>query len=273
MTGLDMTDLSVQLLPLGVAFVLSSIIGLERELRHKVAGLRTHAFVGMGSAVFMLISKYGFNDVLQPGLVVNNPGQLAGQIITGIGFLGGGIIFVRRDSAKGIVTAVSIWVVAGTGMAAGAGLYALAVASTVGALLITLVFTPVTARLRRSQTVVGEVSLTYRQGTGVLRQSMAELTRCGCMVEALKVTPAITADTDVCVVLEVRGPTKLADLTAVLAQIPGVVTVCSDPSVRGSTDRGTARTIPRTHGFDAGRASPIQKKMRHPRPAGNSASV
>ncbi len=132
---------------------------------------------------------------------------------------------------------MSIWVVAGIGMAAGAGLYALAVASTVGAFLITLVFTPVTARLRRSQDVVGEVSLTYRQGTGVLRQSMAELTRSGCIVEALKVTPAITAATDVCVVMEVRGPAKLADLTTMLAQIPGVIIVRSDPSLRDSTDQ------------------------------------
>jgi putative Mg2+ transporter-C (MgtC) family protein len=232
-----MTGLGAQLLPLAVAFVLSSLIGLERELRHKVAGLRTHAFVGMGAAVFMLISKYGFDDILEPGRVVNNPGQLAGQIITGIGFLGGGIIFVRRESARGIITAVSIWVVAGIGMAAGAGLYALAIASTVGAFLITLVFTPITARMRRSQDIFGEVSLTYRQGTGVLRQAMAELTRSGCSVEALKVTPAITGESDVCVLMEVRGPATLADLTAVLIQIPGVVSVRSDPSIRDSTDR------------------------------------
>ena len=84
------------------------LIGIEREVRHKVAGLRTHTLVGMGSALLMLVSKYGFNDILDPGRVVLNPGQMAGQVITGIGFLGGGIIFVRRESARGIITAASI---------------------------------------------------------------------------------------------------------------------------------------------------------------------
>lgn len=137
----------------------------------------------MGSALFMLVSKYGFNDILEPGQVVLNPGQMAGQVITGIGFLGAGIIFVRRDSARGIITAASIWVVAAIGMTAGAGLYVLAVAATIADLLILLAFTPVTERLRRAEEVVGDLTLTYRQGTGVLRQAMTELTHCG---EALR---------------------------------------------------------------------------------------
>lgn len=231
-----MPGVGVELVPLAVAFVLSSVIGIEREVRHKVAGLRTHTLVGMGSAVFMLVSKYGFNDILVPGRVVLNPGQLAGQIITGIGFLGGGIIFVRRGSARGIITAASIWVVAAVGMAAGAGLYTLAITSTIGALLITLVYTPVTEWLRRGQDVVGEVALTYRQGTGALRQAMAELTRIGCTVEGLNVAPSATAGNDICVVLEVRGPTGMADLTTTLAQIQGVVAARSGPGVHSDGD-------------------------------------
>jgi putative Mg2+ transporter-C (MgtC) family protein len=129
-------SIGTQVVPLAVALGLSLLIGIEREVRHKVAGLRTHALVGMGSALFMLVSKYGFNDILEPGRVVSNPGQMAGQVITGIGFLGAGIIFVRRDSARGIITAASIWVVAAIGMTAGAGLYGLAVAATIGDLLI-----------------------------------------------------------------------------------------------------------------------------------------
>jgi putative Mg2+ transporter-C (MgtC) family protein len=223
-----------ELVPLAVALVLSSIIGIEREVRQKIAGLRTHALVGMGSAVFMLVSKFGFDDILVPGRVVLNPGQLAGQIITGIGFLGGGIIFVRRESARGIITAASIWVVAAVGMAAGSGLYTLAIATTLGELLITLVYTPATEWLRRNQDIVGELSLTYREGTGVLRQAMAELTRSGCSVEGLSIVPSTTAAQDICVVLEVRGPTTMADLTATLAQIDGVVAARTGPPVDGS---------------------------------------
>src|SRR3954453_15484727 len=78
------------------AFVLSSLIGLERQVRQKSAGLRTHALVGVGAALFMEISKFGFYDLLAPGRVVLDPSRVAAQIITGIGFIGGGLIFVRR---------------------------------------------------------------------------------------------------------------------------------------------------------------------------------
>src|SRR6202789_579181 len=83
---------------LGLALVLSAAIGLEREIRQKHAGLRTHTLVGVGAALFMLISKYGFTDVLQPGVVVLDPSRVAAQIVTGVGFLRAGLIFVRRDS-------------------------------------------------------------------------------------------------------------------------------------------------------------------------------
>lgn len=135
--------------PLILAVVLSAVIGLERELRRKVAGLRTHTLVGLGAAMFTLVGKYGFHDVVVPGRVVVNPGQVASQVITGIGFLGGGIIVVRHGSARGIITAASIWVVAAVGMAAGAGLEMLAITGTVVILFTTSVFTPFVHRLRR----------------------------------------------------------------------------------------------------------------------------
>src|SRR5581483_11487832 len=85
-------QLSELLIALGLAFV----VGLEREIRHKSAGLRTHTLVGVGSALFVLISKYGFSDVLEPSRVVLDPSRVAAQIVSGIGFLGAGLIFVRR---------------------------------------------------------------------------------------------------------------------------------------------------------------------------------
>src|SRR6202453_4995774 len=111
---------------LGLALVLSAAIGLEREVRQKNAGLRTHTLVGVGAALFMLISKYGFTDVLEPGLVVLDPSRMAAQIVSGVGFLGAGLIFVRRDSVRGLTTAAGIWVTAAVGCAAGAGLLVLA---------------------------------------------------------------------------------------------------------------------------------------------------
>src|ERR1700691_4145790 len=113
---------------LGLALLLSALIGLEREMRQKSAGLRTHTLVGVGAALFMLISKYGFNDVLEPGRVIVDPSRVAAQIVTGVGFLGAGLIFVRGGSVRGLTTAASIWVTAAIGASAGAGLPLLATA-------------------------------------------------------------------------------------------------------------------------------------------------
>jgi putative Mg2+ transporter-C (MgtC) family protein len=87
----------LQIGELVLAFVLSAAIGLEREIRQKSAGLRTHTLVGFGAALIMLVSKYGFTDVLGAHTVLD-PSRVAAQIVSGIGFIGGGLIFVRRDA-------------------------------------------------------------------------------------------------------------------------------------------------------------------------------
>ena len=104
----------------------------------------------MGAALFMLISKYGFTDVLEPRLVVLDPSRVAAQIVTGVGFLGAGLIFVRRDSVRGLTTAAAIWVTAAIGAAAGAGLPVLAVLTTGIYFLVAVVFPVAARRLPRS---------------------------------------------------------------------------------------------------------------------------
>jgi putative Mg2+ transporter-C (MgtC) family protein len=95
--------------------------------------------VGIGAALFMLISKYGFTDVLERGLVVLDPSRMAAQIVSGIGFLGAGLIFVRRDSVRGLTTAASVWITAAVGSAAGAGLLVLAALATGMYMVVTLI--------------------------------------------------------------------------------------------------------------------------------------
>ncbi|MFC6644198.1 MgtC/SapB family protein [Granulicella cerasi] len=129
-----------QLAELGAAFVLSAAIGLERELRHKSAGLRTYTVVGTTAALFLLVSKYGFMDVLSEGRIVLDPSRVAAQIVTGIGFIGAGLIFVKGDWVKGVTTAATLWLVTGIGMACGAGLLLLALVTTIAYFIIALVF-------------------------------------------------------------------------------------------------------------------------------------
>src|ERR1700709_736357 len=89
---------------IGLALALSASIGLDREMRQKSAGLRTYTLVGIGSALFMLISKYGFFDLLEANEDVLYPPRGAAQIVPGMGFIGPGLIFVRRDSVRGLTT-------------------------------------------------------------------------------------------------------------------------------------------------------------------------
>jgi putative Mg2+ transporter-C (MgtC) family protein len=129
-----------QFVELGTAFLLSAAIGLEREMRQKSAGLRTYTVVGTSAALFLLISKYGFTDVLAAGTVVLDPSRVAAQIVSGIGFIGGGIIFVQGERVRGLTTAATVWLVTAVGMACGAGLPMLALAVTIGYFIVAFVF-------------------------------------------------------------------------------------------------------------------------------------
>jgi len=119
------------LLRLFVAAALGGAIGVERELRERQAGLRTHLVVSVGAALFTLVSAYGFNDF---GARVD-PTRIAAQIVSGIGFLGAGAIIRQGLSVRGLTTAASLWLVAAIGMASGAGYWDGALIATLGALL------------------------------------------------------------------------------------------------------------------------------------------
>jgi len=118
------------LLRILLALVLGFIIGMERKMRYKEAGIKTHALVAGGAALMTLVGKYGFTDVGGDGA------RIAAQIVTGIGFLGAGIIMYRRDSLRGVTTAAGIWATAGVGIAVGAGLHILAAGSAVAFVLL-----------------------------------------------------------------------------------------------------------------------------------------
>jgi putative Mg2+ transporter-C (MgtC) family protein len=127
------------LLRLAVAGLLGGAIGMERELRERQAGLRTHLVVCVGSALFTIVSAYGFHEFLVNGgsLVRTDPTRIAAQIVSGIGFLGAGAIIRQGLSVRGLTTAASLWLVAAIGMASGAGYYSAALITT-GLALLTL---------------------------------------------------------------------------------------------------------------------------------------
>lgn len=220
----------------GLALLLSAVIGLERELRQKSAGLRTHTLVGAGAALFMLISKYGFSDVLDPRLVVLDPSRIAAQIVTGVGFLGAGLIFVRQDAVRGLTTAASVWVTAAVGAAAGAGLPVLAGLATGAYLLVAVLFPPLTRRLPRSGAVISTLRVRYPDGRGILRDVLQLVTQRGFAVDRLStqmvgLVQAEGAHEDrptVEVLLLLHGRGSVNDLAAAMTELPGVHAVVAD---------------------------------------------
>lgn len=118
-----------------IACICGVLIGLERRNRSKEAGLRTHCIVSCASALMMIISKYGFFDIIEMGLSFDCS-RIAAQIVSGIGFLGAGMIFVHKNTVTGLTTAAGIWATSGIGMALGAGMYPLGIAATLIILII-----------------------------------------------------------------------------------------------------------------------------------------
>lgn len=112
---------------IAIACILGIFIGNERKNRNKSAGVRTHAIVAMGSALMMVVSKYGFADIAELGKFDGS--RIAAQVVSGVGFLGAGIIFVRNNLVSGLTTSAGIWATAGIGLAMGAGLYVIGISS------------------------------------------------------------------------------------------------------------------------------------------------
>ena len=212
-----------------VAFALCTVVGTERQWRGKSAGIRTHALVGTGSAIFTLVSAYGFHAL--PGVEQGpgDPSRIAAQVVTGIGFLGAGVIFLHKDVVHGLTTAASVWVAAAIGMACGAGLIPLAVLGTLIQLFISLVLKPLSAVLL---TFPGQrtVEIRYEDGRGVLREVLAAATDLDLAVTVLRTDKVYTSTgPHVVMVLKVLGRTALHRAVVEFSEIPGVVSAAAMP--------------------------------------------
>ncbi|MBO9730117.1 MAG: MgtC/SapB family protein [Chitinophaga sp.] len=129
---------------LALAAIFGGIIGLERERKDWAAGLRTHMMVAVGAALTMIVSAYGFADVLSTSNVVLDPSRVAAQVISGIGFIGAGtILFLKEGVIRGLTTAAGLWTVAAIGLATGGGLYAAAFIATAIAIVILWLLQPI----------------------------------------------------------------------------------------------------------------------------------
>ena len=232
----------LQLAELLMAFVLSALIGVEREVRQKSAGLRTYTLVGVSAALFMLISKYGFMSVIGPGIVVD-PSRVAAQIVSGIGFIGGGVIFMRRDVVRGLTTAASVWLTAAVGMACGAGLPVLAIATVAIHFILMLVFPRLAEMLPKERRTVTRLRISYQGGRGLLRTVLLVCTQLRFAIDHVEVErggeheaeqdladiegvePGRANGGAVIMSMQVKGKRPISHLIAALGDIDGVLQV------------------------------------------------
>lgn len=155
LSAYDYLDFALRIL---VAAFCGGFIGLEREKRYKNAGIRTHIIVAVTSALMMIVSKYGFFDVVNlEGLRLQaDASRIAAGVVAGMGFLGAGAIFVKKDSIVGLTTAAGLWATVGVGLAVGCGMYSICVFSTIVILLIQKILH--TFHMRKHNKFVGTVN-------------------------------------------------------------------------------------------------------------------
>lgn len=179
---------------LAVAGLLGALIGLEREFRAKEAGLRTHFLVAVGSALMMIVSKYGFFDLLSNSHTSFDPSRVAAQVVSGVGFLGAGTIILQRHVVRGLTTAAGIWATSGIGLTIGAGMYVIGISGTILALigleLLNFLFKPAAHSL----------SVSFRiEEKAVMHDILTSLEEKGILITSYELNKAV---------LEVKGRVK-----------------------------------------------------------------
>jgi len=184
---IDSWELAARLL---LAAVLGAVIGINRGRLEWAAGLRTHMLVCVGSALAVIVSAFGFNDVLVRSNVVLDPSRIAAQVISGVGFLGAGtILFLQREQViRGLTTAAGLWAVAAVGLAAGAGMYAAAAMTTLLLWAILALLKPLEQRYLRRHARNGRLRLRLAEGTS-LAQVQAAAEAAGLSVKRLTLRP------------------------------------------------------------------------------------
>jgi putative Mg2+ transporter-C (MgtC) family protein len=223
------------ILRLVVAAVLGGLVGLERERLEWAAGMRTHALVSLGSALFMVVSIFGFSDILNQQHVILDPSRVAAQVASGIGFIGAGTIIFRREVVKGLTTAASIWAVAAVGLAVGGGMFLAAGSATVLALALLVLAKPLKARMFPNRKGARRVRLVIERGTP-LAELRDEIEAAEVPLERIVMRPGATAEEDDAELVLAKGSREEEVLGLIdgLRRVSGVREVNS--ALNGSTE-------------------------------------
>ncbi len=223
-----MLDAKTQIIRLLMAACLGGLIGLERERLLWVAGLRTHMMVCVGSALIMIVSAYGFMEVIslgQPHIEVD-VARVAAQVVSGIGFLGAGTILFREDVVRGLTTAASLWAVAAIGLAVGGGLYVAAVATTLICLVILMALKPIERFLVSFPRQLTQLSITINVSKTSHKLIKEALAKGGLHVHKIVCDENIAGDRQILkLLLRKNAKNSAATTIRYLKTMPGVLDV------------------------------------------------
>lgn len=192
----DVTGSAYMVIRTLIACLCGACIGLERSKRQKDAGVRTHIIVSLGSALMMLVSKYGFFDILQYNGLSADASRVAANVITGVGFLGAGMIFIRNASIKGLTTAAGIWTTSGVGMAIGAGMYTVGIFATVLMIVLQIILHTWFSRLENTE---NEFTVVLKNAPDSVKKFRKILTDHSLYIENCK----MTRNTDASITLDI----------------------------------------------------------------------
>jgi len=221
MTALDW-NLILRLL---IAAVLGSIVGADRERLAWAAGLRTHMLVCVGACLFMIVSAFGFSDILGTRNVILDPSRIAAQVVSGIGFLGAGSILLRGEVVRGLTTAASLWSVAAIGLAVGGGLYIEAGAATIVIMVILAGIKPIEERFQQRHRT-HELLMETQPGRMSLTALEAALGYRAKRIVRYVARPSETEGQEsISITLTRLRPKEVSEIEEILKTLPGVTKV------------------------------------------------
>jgi len=205
-----------------IACICGIFIGFERSRRQKDAGIRTHMIVALGAALAMIVSKYGFFDLLQFEGLRADASRIASNVITGVGFLGAGVIFVRDVSIKGLTTAAGIWTTASVGLAIGAGMYTVGIGATVVMIIFQLGFHRF---FRRLENTINEFTVVIRDNPDSVKNFRTTLEENKVLIEKCKMSRNSDSTVTLDITIKKARTTSMNDVLLIAEKDEDVLSV------------------------------------------------
>ncbi len=218
----DFSENSFYIIRMVLAALCGAMIGLERSRRQKDAGIRTHMIVALGAALSIVVSKYGFLDIVVVDGISADASRIASNVITGVGFLGAGVIFVKDVSIKGLTTAAGIWATAVVGLAIGAGMYTIGISATVLMIIFQVILHKFFSGLENT---VNEFTIVIRENQSTIDSFKKALAEINISFESCKMKRNVDGTVKLIVTIKKARTTSMSEIIELAQKNPDIIEV------------------------------------------------